>query len=350
MKKIVSNLLFLILISSTILNAQNTDTLTIIGVGDIMLGSSYPSKKYLPPGDDSKKLLKYTKEILKNADVSFCNVEGSFLDDGPVVKKCDDPALCYAFRMPERYFETLTDAGFDLFSLSNNHSGDFGWKGRKRTMELIENAGLTHAGLLSAPTGIFEKDGVKYGLCAFSPIDSTCRIEDEYIPEAIRIIKELDTKVDVIIASFHGGAEGSKHERVARKTEIYYDEDRGNVYKFSRALIDAGADVVFGHGPHVTRAVDLYKDRFIIYSLGNFCTWGRFNLKGPNGIAPIVKVYTNKKGEFLKANVFSVYQQKTHGPKPDPQKRAWTKIKSLTKNDFPESKLKFVGDGTILKN
>ena len=115
------------------------------------------------------------------------------------------------------------------------------------------------------------------------------------------IIKELDKLCDIIIVSFHGGAEGQKYENVTRKQETYYGENRGNVYKFAHNAIDAGADIIFGHGPHVTRAIDLYKDRFIIYSLGNFCTYGRFNISGVYGISPIIELTVDNNGRFLNA-------------------------------------------------
>jgi hypothetical protein len=82
-------------------------------------------------------------------------------------------------------------------------------------------------------------------------------------------------------------------------------------------MIDNGADVVFGHGPHVTRAIEVYKDRFISYSLGNFCTYGRFNLAGPNGIAPIVKLNVDITGKFVSGRIIPVYQPWPGGVKPD---------------------------------
>lgn len=322
-------------------SANRKEAVTVIGVGDIMPGTNYPTKEYLAPNDDAYAMFADVAEILRDADITFGNLEGCYLDSGEVVKKCDDPALCYAFRTPTRYFPAVVDAGFDMFSLSNNHVGDFGNPGRESTMTLIEEAGLIHAGLLTHPTGIIERDGIKYGLCAFSPINETCRIEEEYYDEAIKIVSELDKKVDIVIVSMHGGGEGNSQEHVTKETEIFYDEDRGNVYEFARKMIDAGGDIVFGHGPHVTRAVDIYKDRFIAYSLGNFCTYGRFNLKGPSGIAPIVKVYTTPEGEFLKAEVTSIYQAKTHGPKVDPENKAWKRMIELTKEDIPEAQIKF---------
>ena len=93
-----------------------------------------------------------------------------------------------------------------------------------------------------------------------------------------KTIAYLDSLVDIVIVSFHGGAEGSEYTNITKKTEIFLGENRGNPYEFSRVAIDAGADVIFGHGPHVTRSMDIYKNRFIAYSLGNFATYARMSL------------------------------------------------------------------------
>ncbi|MGY4383539.1 hypothetical protein ACVWYN_000558 [Pedobacter sp. UYP24] len=102
---------------------------------------------------------------------------------------------------------------------------------------------------------------------------------------------------------FTAGGEGSKFEHVLKQDEIFYKENRGNIYKFAHAVIDAGADVVLGHGPHVTRAVEVYKNRFIAYSLGNFCAYGMFNLSGSNGIAPLLNLKIKPNGEFITASI-----------------------------------------------
>src|SRR5688572_23795012 len=116
------------------------DTIAIIGVGDIMLGTSYP-KGYLPP-DDGKHLLKPVEKVLRNADITFGNHEGTLFDGEGIPKQCSNPALCYAFKSPERYAQYLKEAGFDLMSVANNHSGDFGPTARKRTMQVLQAADI----------------------------------------------------------------------------------------------------------------------------------------------------------------------------------------------------------------
>jgi hypothetical protein len=164
---------------------------------------------------------------------------------------------------------------------------------------------------------------------------------------AAEITSMLDSLADVVIISFHGGGEGRDHQHVVRGDEEYLGYNRGSVYRFAHTVVDAGADVVFGHGPHVTRAVELYEERLICYSLGNFATYRRFNLKGPNGIAPIVKVMTDREGRFLSGEVVPVYQPGQGGPRVDPAGRAVTKLKELTEADFPEQELVVDSDGIL---
>jgi hypothetical protein len=93
--------------------------------------------------------------------------------------------------------------------------------------------------------------------------------------------------------------------------------------------------------------MEIYRGRFIIYSLGNFCTYGRFNLRGPNGIAPIVKVNVAPDGSFLDAVVSPVYQPGRGGARPDPDGRVIRKLRELNAADFPEIPLHISDDGKV---
>lgn len=323
-----------------------TENIKIVGVGDMMLGTNFPDETYLPP-NDGKDLFKNAIPYLKEADIVFGNLEGTILDDGGTVKECNDPELCYAFRMPEKLIDNLTTAGFDVLSIANNHVSDFGWEGRKNAPKVLKEKGFQFAGLMSCPYTVFEKNGVKYGFAAFAPNTGTMSIKN--IPKAQAIVKELARQTDIVIVSFHGGAEGPEHEHITRETEEYYGENRGNVYEFSHKMIDAGADIIFGHGPHVVRAVELYKNRFIAYSLGNFCTYKRFTLIGLKGITPLVELTVNQEGEFLKGKVVSMRQLYPGGPRLDTKKQALKIMQRLTTEDFPETPLEIKDDGSIVK-
>ncbi len=321
-------------------------TISVIGVGDIMMGTNYPNTSYLP-ANHGRNLLKPVEDILNSADVTFGNLEGVLLDEEGDVKRCNNPDLCYAFRTPVRYVDNLVKAGFDLLSIANNHVGDFGYAGRRSTVKTLEDAGIAYAGFTEHPTTIIKRDGIKIGMAAFSPFRGTVNMHD--IDNAQRIVRNLKDRADIVIVSFHGGAEGAEHQNVTCETEYYYGENRGNVCEFSYSVIDAGADIVFGHCPHVTRAVELYNDRFIAYSLGNFCTYARFNLRGENGIAPIIKVYVDETGKFINAKAYPIVQTGRGGPRPDSSNRAVRSLQRLTINDFPDTPLRIHSDGRILR-
>ncbi|HPX59032.1 MAG TPA: CapA family protein [Bacteroidales bacterium] len=323
---------------------SKSKTVKIIGVGDIMLGTNYPNSSYLPP-NDGKDILLPVKEIISKGDVSFGNLEGVLLSGKGDVKKCSNPAICYAFKMPDHYVDYLVDAGFNLLSIANNHIRDFGSTGTANTIRILKESPMHYAGLEECPYATFEKNGIKYGFAAFAPNTGTVKIND--YENARRIISYLDSISDIVIVSFHGGAEGSSKKHITRKTEMFLGENRGNPYEFARMAIDAGADVIFGHGPHVTRAIDIYQGRFIAYSLGNFATYGRFNLSGPNGLAPIIELNVNEKGEFISGKIHSTIQLGEGGPMIDEQNRVLKEIQNLTRTDIPECILHIESDGTI---
>lgn len=327
----------------SVAQASKKDTITVIGVGDIMMGSLYPEPS-LPP-QDGAFLMKEVQHVLQNADVTFGNLEGTLLDEGGTPKTCRDPKVCYVFKSPTRFAKNLVDAGFDVMSIANNHAGDFGDMGRKSTIKTLEDAGLYHTGQLPRKFVTFEKEGVRYGVAAFAPNSNCISIND--IIEAKSIVKHLDSISDVVIVSFHGGAEGAEYQHVPRMHEKYHGEDRGDVYEFAHTLIDAGADIIFGHGPHVTRAVEVYKKRFIAYSMGNFCTYGGINVAGINGLAPIIKVFSDSNGVFFKAEITPTYQISRDRVKVDTSKRVIKKIQELTKKDFPESPIRIDDNGLI---
>lgn len=331
----------------SLLAGKSERAISIIGVGDIMLGTSYPSERYLPPGKNCAPLLREVRCILQSADLTVGNLEGCFSNSAPLAKRCKDSTKCYAFRMPERFVFCLKEAGFDVLTIANNHSGDFGDLGRRTTVKLLDSVNIYHAGWIKYPVSVFTKDSVTYGIASFAPNRGTVSIHDTLY--AKRLVKELRSKCDIVIATFHGGAEGSKYQHVTRKTERFYGENRGNVYQFAHAVINAGADVVFGHGPHVPRAIELYQNRFIAYSLGNFCTYGRFNLRGVNGLAPIVKIWVNTDGEFIRGEIFSARQPGAIGTVPDRNNTVAKLIKQLTEADFPESQLIIDNSGKITR-
>ena len=314
--------------------AAKSDTITVVAVGDIMMGTIFPNRQYLPKGDDCSPQLSEVKSVLRTGDVVFGNLEGVLIDSNATAKRCGGNN-CYTFGMPTSYVDCLTDAGFNVLSLANNHMGDYGDAGRKSTVETLKKANIHHAGLVDhCPSATFAIEGVKYGFLAFAPNRGTVDVKE--IAAAEGMVKALAEECDIVIVSFHAGAEGSKYQNVTRRAETFIGENRGNVYEFAHRMIDAGADILLGHGPHVTRAIEVYKDRFITYSMGNFCTYDRVNISGVNGLAPIYKIYTDKEGKFLKGELVSTNQVKYEPVHIDEQKRVLKVVQNLTRTDFPE--------------
>ena len=322
------------------------DTIQIVAVGDIMMGTIYPNGEYLPPNNDCSRSFSMVKPYFANADILFGNLEGALTDSKVGAKSCSNPEWCYTFGMPTAFVHCLVDAGFNVMSIANNHNGDFGEQGRISTVNTLANAGIYYAGLMTCPTVTFVRDGVKYGFCAFAPNKGTVDVKD--IPAAREIVRQLKDSCDIVIVSFHAGAEGRAYQHVTRQTETFIGENRGNVYEFAHAMIDAGGDILLGHGPHVTRAVEIYNNRFIAYSMGNFSTYSRVNVSDVNGLAPIFRIFTTRNGCFIKAHITPTYQPvEDRTPRYDPEGRVISVIRNLTRTDFPELNIKITDDGWI---
>lgn len=318
-------------------------TIRIIAVGDIMPGTDYPDQSYLPPSCSA--LFDPVRSLISGADLAVGNLEGVFSSRGGTPKNCKDPKTCYVFRMPDTYLDCIMDAGFDILGVANNHVNDFGYQGRLNTIDLLTRKGVPFAGFPSHSFTIVESAGLKIGFCAFAPHTGTLDLKD--YEAAAALVELLKEKTDLVIVSFHGGAEGRDHQHITGKDEIYLGYNRGNVRYFSQRVIEAGADLVVGHGPHVVRAMEFYQGKLIAYSLGNFCTYRRFNLSGPNAFAPVLEVEIDEYGNLMFGRVHSFLQLGEGGPVPDPAMNAFNRIKDLSGIDFPSTGPVFDQNGTF---
>jgi hypothetical protein len=157
---------------------------------------------------------------------------------------------------------------------------------------------------------------------------------------AQEIVKKLKEENDIVIVSFHGGGEGKSALHIFNTNEKFLGEKRGNVMQFSRAVIDAGADLVLGHGPHVLRALEVYKGKFIAYSLGNFLTYKLFNMKGMNSLSAILTIKIDARtGAFTGGTVIPVKLSKHGIPELDSRGEATKLLKRLTATDIRDSVL-----------
>jgi hypothetical protein len=316
--------------------------LTVAAVGDIMLGTDFPEDT-LPP-DDARGLLADVAPVLGAADIAFGNLEGVLMDGGDPVKKCQDPSVCFLFRSPARYAFTLRDAGFDVMSLANNHARDFGETGRDASMAALRSAGIRHSGR-SGDIASWEQDGRRIALVAFSFTTGSHSLNDT--DGARALVTELAARHDIVIVSFHGGAEGGDATRLPFTVERAFGEDRGNVVEFGRAMVEAGADLVLGHGPHVPRALEVHRERLVAYSLGNFATWFGISVVGPKGYAPILGATLDGDGRLLDGRIVSAIQLRPDGVRLDPAQRAFRLIREMTERDLSGGGLLFDEQGAF---
>ena len=316
--------------------------ITIAAVGDLMLGTDYPENHL--PDDDGSGFLAQVAPLLADADITFGNLEGVLLDGGEPGKRCSNPQACYRFRSPSRYVDHFVNAGFDVLSLANNHARDFGEEGRLASMETLAAAGIHHSGL-EGDFASLRASGLNVAVLAFAvTLNSNLLLDYEL---AAATVAEHAASHDIVVVSFHGGAEGADVTRLPFAEEEYFGEPRGDVVKFSRMMVDAGADLVVGHGPHVVRAIERYRNRLIAYSLGNFATYYGISVAGIKGIAPILVVTLDGAGNFIEGKIHSTVQLRPAGPSIDDANGALDLLRSLSIRDFTTPGVVFGPDGTL---
>jgi len=318
------------------------ERLHLRAVGDVMMGTLFPANHL--PEDDGASMLEPVTPWLKDADVTFANLEGPLCDEGITTKCGPRSTACYAFRSPQRYAKHLVAAGVDVVSTANNHSGDFGEACRRTTEATLDEAGIRWSGPAGSIATV-DVHGAKLAVVAFHANAECNNLLD---PVGARAIVERAAQThDWTVVSFHGGAEGSDQTHVPDRMEIFYGESRGHLRAFARNVIAAGADLVIGHGPHVPRGLEVVDGHLVAYSLGNFATWREFNLSGPLGMAPILDVVIDKDGKFVEGAILSTLQTGNGGPKPDDARNAAKLMRSLSEADFPNTAPAFLDDGTI---
>ncbi|HRH42752.1 MAG TPA: CapA family protein [Pyrinomonadaceae bacterium] len=331
----------------TLQKSTKADSITIAAGGDIMLGSTFPDDSRMPPNDGADSL-KAVAPIFQAADIAFANLEGPMVDSG-ISEKCGNRPNCFAFRVPTRYGKYLKEAGFDVLSLANNHAGDFGDAGRASTRQILDGLGIKHAGSdrnQFAMTFLNVK-GKKIAFVGFAHNNIVPNVND--LAFARQLVQQAKKNADLVVVSFHGGAEGEGNTHVSQRTELFFGEARGNLPLFARTVIDAGADLVLGHGPHVLRGMEIYKDRLIAYSMGNFATYGWFKLAGPTAETMVLEVKIDTDGKFVSGKINPFKLEGRGILTKDASNSAIYTIRRLSQEDFSATAPKIADDGTISK-
>ncbi|HEY9886817.1 MAG TPA: CapA family protein, partial [Candidatus Obscuribacterales bacterium] len=279
--------------------AEEVAAVKLKAVGDIILGTNFPDYR-LPA--DPLAVFSGVQMFMGEVDVLFGNFE-STLTDHPTSAKDISQGMTFAFRTPPAFAGALQAAGFDVLSVANNHAFDFGDVGFADTIAHIEQAGMQAVGRKDDIVMV-EANGYAIAFIGFSYWSDHNDMND--LATATRLVQTAQTQADMVVISVHAGAEGSDATAVRNQTEIFLSENRGNLVQFSHAMIDAGADLVLGHGPHVPRAIELYQNKLIAYSLGNFVGYRTLSTVGPLGQSLILHVELNPNGDFLRGRVIPV--------------------------------------------
>ncbi len=328
--------------SQAISAALPAPSITIKAVGDIVPGTNYPTNK-LPP--NKQILFQAVKSELQGADILFGNFE-STLTKHPYSVKDISRSMVFAFRTPPDYVQVLKEAGFDVLNIANNHTRDFGDVGLKDTVKNLEDSGIETIGQKGKILYMTVKN-ISVALIGFSTNPRHNTVHD--IAAAKALVAEAKKQASIVIISMQAGAEGTGAMHVRNREETFYGENRGNVVRFARAAIDAGADLVIGHGPHIVRAMEFYKGKLIAYSLGNFLGYRTLSSAGELGNSLILEVELNSQGDFVSGRILPIHINGEGIPKPDSKLRSVGLIRKLTKSDFPKTPLKIDSKGGILK-
>jgi hypothetical protein len=341
-------------------------------VGDINLGTTTVPDG-VPP-DTGRGLLDAARPALVG-DLVVGNFEGVLADTG-TSEKCtrmrdDDrgrderrrPARsrrrraadtaavrpgCYAFRTPTALAPRLVDAGFTHLNLANNHANDYGPAGRASTERTLDSLGLR----LYGPLGRIAIDTVRrgdsvttVGLVGFTTYPYAYDLLD--IARSAAVVDSVRPLVDLLIVTFHGGSEGARALHLGETAESLGREPRGELRRWARAVIDAGADAVIGHGPHVLRGIEFYRGKPVAYSLGNFVTYRGFNLDGPLGVTGVLQLEFAPDRRLRSARLVPMVQRPREGPAPDPDRTALELVRRLSVEDFGDGAARISPEGAI---
>lgn len=266
---------------------NKTVSFTISAVGDCTFGTdenfayegSMPAK-YDEVGDFNY-FFENVKSVFEEDDLTIVNFEGTLTDS--TIREDKQ----FAFKADKSYAEILTDGFVEAANLANNHSKDYGEQSYNDTMDALDEAGITNFGY--DRVAIKKVKGIKVGLVGTYVLADGLGVKDS-MEKNIQDLK--DEGAQVIIASFHWGEEKAEYPNDVQ-------------VELAHAAIDAGADLVLGHHPHVLQGIEQYKEKNIVYSLGNFCFGGNMY---PSDMDTMIfqQTFTLKGGKLQEDNVTNI--------------------------------------------
>ncbi|MFO0587154.1 MAG: CapA family protein [Polyangiaceae bacterium] len=243
------------------------DHVTLIAGGDVCLGRSIGQALLKDPAFDP---FESVKRLLSTADLRFVNLESQLSDQKG---ETQSPTMKLKFTGPPSGADALARAHIDVVSAANNHMWDYGKDAFFATLDNLDRAKVRYAGAgrtreEAYSPAILTSGGLRVAFVAFTGIwnqgdlayheakDHVARASREAVIAAVKAARATPG-VDFVVVSYHGG-----EEYVSVPLQLAID--------LHHAAIDAGADAVLGHHPHVTQGIEIYRGKPIFYSLGNF--------------------------------------------------------------------------------
>jgi poly-gamma-glutamate capsule biosynthesis protein CapA/YwtB (metallophosphatase superfamily) len=296
----------------------------------------------LPP--DPGRLLRAVTPLLRRPDVQVGNLEGTLTRVAASTKCAPDSEDCVAFRSPPAYARLFAEAGFDVLSVANNHSHDYGPAGLAETRSAVRAAGIATTG---APDEIAVRTvrGIRVAVVGFAPYGWAAPLTDT---AAVRdLVGRAAAAADVVIVVFHGGAEGPGALHVPLGRETAFGEDRGDLRAFARTALAAGADAVLGAGPHVVRGVEVVAGRPVAYSVGNLVGYRTLSSAGVTGTGAVLQLTFGADGRWRGGRLWPTRQVPPGYAEPDPDRAAVALVARLSREDFGGTAARLDADGTI---
>ena len=298
---------------------------TLSFAGDCTFGSvasnwSNPNHFVKTIGEDYDYPFANVRKFFENDDFTIINLEGPLTDSssGGANKR-------FSFRGPTAYTQIMTGSSVEAVTLANNHSEDFGKAGYESTTKVLKDAGITY--VEKNGTAMYTTEsGLKIGLYAGAFEISTSDVKKD-------IATLRNNGAEIVICAFHWGEEG--HYRPSNDQQ-----------KIAKAAIDAGADIVYGHHPHVLQKIEEYKDGFIFYSLGNF-SFGGAALPGDYDTALLqLDVVRDENGKvslgkltIIPCSISSTTKQNNFQPTPLEEGKVYDRVMSKLDGSFKGANL-----------
>lgn len=284
MKRFITVLISLIIAGSLALTPALAEDqkLTLTFTGDVTLGSEARNADWpesfisTAEREGYDYFFKNWQDMFQNDDLTVVNLEGVLSDSAAQ----EDTSKTYRFRGPTDFAKILTGSGIDVCSVCNNHVYDFGTQGFNATRETLTNNGIGYFGYLDYY--MFEKDGIK--IAFFAVMLGWLTNNRPAFNE--QLAKAREEGANAVVVALHGGQEYITKHVKAQGT-------------FSRkAIDDMGADLVIQHHPHVPQGIAIMSNRYICYSLGNFCFGGNVQIREMDTIVVQADMYFDEEKNY----------------------------------------------------